>query len=68
MKQFGKWYGKLPMREDAKDFTLATQTKYKKGWRAALEWIHEYMVEQEPDTPYFDYVLLNKIEKELGDT
>ena len=37
------------------------------GWQAALEWVRDYMIEQESNAPYFDYVLLDKIEKELED-
>ena len=43
MKEFEKWYNELPMREDVEDFTLATQAKYKKGWRAALELVFGWL-------------------------
>ena len=36
-------------------------------WQAALEWVRDYMIKQELDALYFDYVLLDKIEKELED-
>ena len=66
MKEFEKWKSKNC--DDKGCPHEASCNCCEHIWRAALGWIHEYMVEQEPDTPYFDYVLLNKIEKELGDT
>lgn len=40
MKAFEEWYIELSTREE--DCSLETQAKYKKGWEAALRWIHEY--------------------------
>lgn len=37
MTEFEKWYNELPIREDAEDFTLETQAKYRKGWEAAIK-------------------------------
>lgn len=48
MKAFWKWYGELPMREDAEDFSLDTQAKYKKGWKAAFELMLEWLEIEEP--------------------
>ena len=62
MKQFEKWYGELPIREDAEDFTLETQAKYRKGWIAALEWT----LSNETSICYsLPVVLVDLIEKEM---
>lgn len=37
----------------------------KQIWKTVLEWVYDYMKEQEPNALYFDYVLFDKIEKEL---
>lgn len=63
MTAFDKWYDELPMREDAEDFTLGTQAKYKKGWQAALGWILE---ELEAEESY--EVFEARIKQELEET
>lgn len=51
MKAFEKWYTELPIREDAEDFSLETQAKYKKGWKAALAWVlEELKIEESYET------------------
>ncbi len=63
MKAFEKWYNELPIRED---FTLGTQAKYKKGWRAALKEVLEQLnVIYDGDFENSDIV--EWIKKELGD-
>jgi len=64
MKAFKKWYTELPMREDVEDFTITTQTKYRKGWRAALE---EVLKQANLPSSVDKVDIMNWIEKELGE-
>ena len=61
MKEFEKWF--LKGGANINKHKAAEQN----AWRAALKMVCDYMIEQESNAPYFDYVLLDKIEKELED-
>ena len=62
MKAFGKWVEKLFKTEGEEDFSLNTQAKYKKGWKAALEWIYKEakQLEKQPESPMDAYDLIKQ--------